>query len=41
MAYMNKKNRNRYKRMPLKCKYWWHGMAKTNFRKLPKNKGKT
>ena len=30
---MNVKNRNRYKRMPLTCKYRWRGMAKTNFRK--------
>ena len=33
---MNKKQRNRYKRMPLACKYWWRGMAKTNYRKQPK-----
>jgi hypothetical protein len=35
---MNKKNRDRFKRMPLSCKYCWHGMSKTNYRKH--NKGR-
>lgn len=33
---MNKKHRNRFKRMPLACKYRWRGMAKTNYRKQNK-----
>jgi len=36
---MNKKNRNRFKRMPLECKYRHKGIAKTNSRKRGHRRG--
>lgn len=32
MRFRNKRNREQ-RQMPLKCKYRWRGMAKTNYRK--------
>lgn len=37
MNYKRKKNRWAGK-IPLRCKYWYKGMAKTNFREQPKRK---
>lgn len=32
-----KRKKNRFQgRIPLNCKYWYKGMAKTNYRKQPK-----
>jgi hypothetical protein len=31
---MNYKHRDRFRRLSLALKYWWRGMAKSNYRKL-------
>ena len=35
---MNYKRKKRSKRIPLSCKDWYVGMAKTNFRKIANRK---